>query len=46
MQECWFRNPDKTCGKYSGAYLECDGACGWVADYIAMIERNENKEQR
>ena len=33
---CPFRDGKGKCTRYNGYLLFCDGACGWVVDYLTI----------
>ena len=42
QQECTQRN-NRYCTRYKGEYVECDGSCSFVRDYVKMLEIEENE---
>ena len=40
IKECPFKEEDG-CTRYEDVIIECNGACGWVCDGIALEERKK-----
>lgn len=41
MNECPYRQVG--CAMYEGKILECNGACGWIVDYLNLKEFKQRK---